>query len=1202
MKEFVHLHLHTEYSMLDGAARIDQLLKLCKEKNMPACAITDHGNMYGVMKFYYNALKNGIKPIIGCEFYVVDNLNEKTGRTDFDHLICIAKNNTGYQNLMKLNSIAFVDGFYYKPRIDYKTLKELSDGLIILTACLAGRIPKLLLQGFYDDAKAFALQLKAMVDDGDFYVELQNHNLDEQKIILPRLVQLAKEIGVKTVATNDVHYLIKEDADMQDVMMCVQMAKFLEDDDRLKLPNNQFYLKDYDEMAQAMKDYEEALDTTLEIADKCEVFIKSRKHAECTKDERYILPQTQNYIPAYKNDLGIDNYEYLRRLTYDGLKKRYGEITDAIKARAEHELSFIRDMGYVEYFLVVWDYVNYAHREGIPVGPGRGSGAGSIVAYAIHITDIEPLRYNLLFERFIHKERVSMPDFDIDFCVDRREEVIEYVKRKYGADHVALIITFGTMAAKNAMRDVARVMRVPYAQVDVLSKQIPNKLPEGIKSPPVLKYYFGLTGKEENEKYVISDLRKAYNDNEQVRRVIDMAVKLEGMPRNTGTHAAGVLIAPDVVSNFVPLSRNGEYINTQFYMNELESLGLLKMDFLGLRTLTDIKKTKDYILQNHNIEIDFDKLGYEDPKVYEMISSGDLDAVFQLESAGMKRFMKNLKPDSLEDIIAGISLYRPGPMDSIPTYIENKKNPDKIVYDHEMLKPILSVTYGCIVYQEQVMNIFQVMGGYTLGQADNVRRIMSKKQLDKMAAEKEKFINGVTDKDGNILIPGALRHGVSKEAAETVFAKMEKFASYAFNKSHSAGYAYVAYQTAFLKYYYLPEFMSAVLNNRITNLDEVSKYVLVSKEHGIQVLPPDINKSETFFSTDGKTIRFGLAALKNVGVAVIEEIITERKANGDYKDLQDFTNRLSGLAINKRCIESLILSGAFDCFNKHRSQLMAVYTIAIDRSIQQKKSVAIGQYNMFDSLLKDDKFANSLNYPNVNEYIPKIKLKYEKEIAGIYLSGHPLENFMDKFKEFSLTSDMITSNTSEDDIAEDADNADLFPFKDGEFVVCGGALGEVKPFVSKSGTEMAFGTVEDLMGSIDLTFFKRIYDKYRDILSEGKLVTIKGKVSIRGNFLPSVNVDSVQLWEENKTDDEAEEVEISRKRKRLCLRYDLSDEQLHSKIKSILSSYEGDEKVYIKNAADGVSYLIATTVTIRQSLLYELKTVLPEHDIIVDEK
>lgn len=728
MKDFVHLHVHTEFSLLDGCCRIKNLVKVAKERNWSAIAITDHGNMYGTLQFYSECLANHIKPIIGCEFYICDDLKNKHGKGDIGHIILLAKNNQGYKNLLKLNTIAFLDGFYYKPRIDYKVLKEHSEGIICLSGCLAGHINQCILQRRFEDADKLALELKEIFKD-DFYLEIQNHGLAQQKEANAYMAKLSRKIDVKLVATNDAHYINKEDSQMQDVLMCVQMGKQLDDPERLKFETEEFYLKTYDEMAEAMTGFEEALDTTLEIAEKCDIVIQSKAHGEIEGiDQKYVLPANKNFIPKYDVPNGMDGFEYLKQLTEEGLKKKYPVITKEVRARADMELETIRSQGFVDYFLVVWDYIAYAESQNIPVGPGRGSGAGSIVAYAIGITKVDPLKYDLIFERFINKERVSMPDFDIDFDYDRRMEVVEYTRRRYSPQNVAMIVTFGTMAAKNALRDVARVLRMPISQIDKIAKQIPMKLPEGIKKPPVLKYYFGKTGNPDNDKYILPELANAYEEDDSLKKVVDLAIQLEGTPRNTSIHAAGVLIAPDRVDNFVPLAKNGEEIATQYNMIELESLGLLKMDFLGLRTLTDIDRAIKMIKETKGVDIDFYNIEYDDPKVYELISSGNTEAIFQLESSGMKKFMRDLKPSNLEDIIAGVSLYRPGPMDSIPRYIENKHNPDKVVYDHPMLEDILDVTYGCIVYQEQVMKIFQVMGGYSFGQADNVRRIMGKKE------------------------------------------------------------------------------------------------------------------------------------------------------------------------------------------------------------------------------------------------------------------------------------------------------------------------------------------------------------------------------------------------------------------------------------------------------------------------------------------
>ena len=1185
-EKFVHLHVHTEFSLLDGAAKIKQLVALSAERGNKAVAITDHGNMYGTLQFYTECLSHGIKPIIGSEFYVCEDHKQRGGKPVLNHLILLAKNNEGYKNLLKLSSISFVDGFYYKPRIDYNLLEQYHEGIICLSACLAGSIPQMILQNRLEDAEKLALRLKGLFGD-DFYLEIQNHGIEEQKIVMVELAKMSKKLGIKLVATNDVHYINKEDAEMQDVLMCVQMGKQIDDPDRLKFQTQEFYLKTYEEMALAFQGYEEALETTVEIADKCDVVIKSKLHGELGLEEKYVLPASKNYIPQYQPENGMTCFEFLKDMTYKGLYKKYKNVTPEILERAESELTIIHDLGFVEYFLVVWDYINYARNHDIPVGPGRGSGAGSIVAYAISITLIDPLKYDLIFERFIHKERVSMPDFDVDFDYDRRGEVIEYVRRRYTNSNVALIVTFGTMAAKNALRDVARVLRMPYSEVDKISKEIPDKLPEGIKKPPVLKYYFGVTGKPENDKYIVPALKKMYDEDQFLRRIVDMAVKLEGFPRNTSTHAAGVLIAPDRVDNFVPLSRNGEDITTQYNMIELEQLGLLKMDFLGLRTLTDIDKAIKYVEKIHGVKIDFYDMEYDDPKVYELISSGDTDAIFQLESAGMKKFMKELKPDCLEDIIAGVSLYRPGPMDSIPRYVKNKQNPDKIVYAHPCLEPILNVTYGCIVYQEQVMKVLQVMGGYTMGQADNVRRIMGKKKVEKMAYEREKFINGWKDPSGKSDIPGAVALGVPREVAEQVFSEMESFASYAFNKSHAAAYAHLSYQTAYLRCYYEIEFLTAVLNNRITNADEIKKYVTYTRKQGHEVYPPDINKSETYFSVENGRLRFGLGALKNVGVQLMEDVMAERTNNGPFKSFDDFINRVSPQALNKRCIEALILSGAFDTFGKSRSQLMAVYEIAVDKVSKDRKSKAKGQFSLFDNI--DIKSQDETQFPDIREFNRETKLKFEKDILGVYISGHPLEEYMDKYKDFTLTSDMLEPET----IEEEDETKYIYSLKDGTPVTCGGILSKVKKHITKADKkEMAMITLEDIYGTIDVMAFPKVYTKYKDVLKEDDLFTITGRISIRDGEAPVVMAESFVRWS-------APALKEEQKNQKLCLKFDMQNKALYDKVYDTLLSYKGNSEVFSKCTTTEKKYKMPLKVNVVNHLINELNGLIGEENVIV---
>ena len=1194
MKDFVHLHVHTEFSLLDGIARINKLVDITKERGYSAVAITDHGNMYGTLQFFEECIKAGIKPIIGCEFYICNDLHRKQGKDDIGHIILLAKNDEGYHNLMKLNEIAFCEGFYYKPRIDYETLKAHSEGVICLSACLAGHIPTLILQRRFDEADALALKLKSMFAEGDFYLEIQNHGIPEQKLVNQYLAEMSKKLGIKMVATNDVHYLYKEDAEMQDVLMCVQMGKFLDDTDRMKFSTDEFYLKDYDEMMQAMEGFEDAVANTVEIAEKCNVTIKTKSLGEIPGiDPKYKLPASKNYIPVYKTITGEEPYDFLRRISFEGLHKKYKEVTQDLIDRLEMELEIISSQGFVEYFLIVWDYINYAENQGIPVGPGRGSGAGSLVAYCSGITKIDPIRYSLFFERFINKERVSMPDFDVDFCMDRRGEVIEYVKRRYGVDHVAGIGTFGCMQAKNAIRDVGRVLRIPNPDVIKITKLIPNKLPDGIKKPPVLKYYFGTTGKPENDKYIIPELRELYDNDESIKKIADMAIKLEGVPRNTSQHACGVLIAPEPVANFVPVAKTDNERVTQYSMIELEHLGLLKMDFLGLRTLTDIKKTCDYIYKNYGKRIDFYDMSYDDPKVFEMLSEGKTDAVFQLESAGFKKFMKELKPTCLEDIIAGVSLYRPGPMDSIPKFVKNKQNPDEVVYDDPCLENILDVTYGCIVYQEQVMKIVQVMGGYSLGQADNIRRIMGKKQVDKIDKEREKFINGWQDPEGKKSIPGAVKLGHDPAVADKIFNEMKEFAKYAFNKSHAAAYAHVTYQTAYLKCYYETEFITAILNDRITNADDITKYVSFARSEGIKVLPPDINKSLTYFNVEDHAIRFGLGGLKHVGTALTDSIIKEREENGEFKSFDDFITRAVKVGVNKKAIECLILSGAFDAFGHSRSQYMAVYEKVVERAVKDKKSNQIGQMSFFG----ENKLEDTIDYPDIKEFNKKTLLKYEREIIGVYLSGHPLQDYVKKFDNYTLTSDML-ADTQSDEMSEDenfeGESTNETNLQDGQPFVCGGIITAVSKKRSKSGRDMCYLKLEDLKGTIEITFFSNAFSKYRNVLEEDNLVTIKGRINIRDGMPPSAVGEVVMLWK-----DEEERAEKAKPKERLCLRFDTKNPDIYSKVKNSIASYPGETQVVIKCTSSNKVFVYQQQAKINNYLVNELSGIIGNENIVV---
>lgn len=1196
MKDFVHLHVHTEFSLLDGIARIEKLVDITKERGYSACAITDHGNMFGTLQFFEACIKAGIKPILGCEFYICNDLHKKQGTNDMGHIILLAKTTEGLHNLYKLNGIAYVDGFYYKPRIDYDTLAKHSEGVICLSACLAGHIPQLILQRRFEEADNLAIKLKNMFAEGDFYLELQDHGLEEQKVVNSYLIDLAKRIGVKLVATNDVHYLNKEDAVMQDVLMCVQMGKYLEDEDRMRFQTNEFYLKTREEMEEIFPS--DVLDTTIEIANKCDVVIKTKSLGETPGvDEKYKLANNKNYIPVYKTSTGEEPYEFLRRISYEGLYKKYKNVTQEILDRLEMELTVIKEQGFVEYFLIVWDYINWSIEHGIPVGPGRGSGAGSLVAYCSGITRVDPIKYNLFFERFINKERVSMPDFDVDFCTDRRPEAIEYVRRRYGADHVALIVTFGRMQAKNAIRDVARVLRTPYPEVDKITKLIPAKKPDGIKKPPLLKYYFGTTGKPENDQYIIPELREMYDNDPSVKRIVDMAIKLECVPRNTSTHAAGVLISPEPVSNFVPLARNGDDIVTQYDMIELEHLGLLKMDFLGLITLTDIKKACDYVYEDHGIKLDFYDMEYNDPNVFELISSGKTDAVFQLESAGMKKFMKDLKPNCMDDIIAGISLYRPGPMDFIPKFVKNKQDPEHIEYDDPCLVDILDVTYGCIVYQEQVMKIFQVMGGYSLGQADNIRRIMGKKKVDQIDKERVKFVNGWEDPEGKKSIPGAVKLGHDKAVAEKIFDEMKEFAKYAFNKSHAAAYAYVSYQTAYLKCYYEVEFITAVLNNRITNADNLTKYINYAKSEGIPVLPPDINKSGTYFKVENRGIRFGLGGLKHVGTTIIENMEKERNENGPFKSMEDFIDRMSDYSMNRKMVECLILSGAFDSFGKTRSSCMAIYEKLMQRASKDKKTRQLGQISFFATNDIEDK----VEYPDIKEFNKKTLLKNEREIIGVYMSGHPLEDHVDKFKNFSLTAEMYRTMVSvEDEEMQDDSEEDKFAEEmqllDGQPFSCGGIIVEANRKRTKSGKDMCYVKLEDLTGTLEIVFFPNIYQKFRSILEEDNMVTIKGKINVRDGNAPSLVADAAYLW----NDEEKQAKEMSKGR--VFLRFDTKDIDVYSKVKSTLMSYPGESQVTIRCTSTGSAFNFQSKVSINNYLVNELSGIIGNENIIVQEQ
>lgn len=1191
MTDFVHLHVHTEYSLLDGACRIKQLVKQVKDMGMTAIAMTDHGNMYGTIPLYDECKKQGIKAIYGCEFYVCDDLYNKAGKPKLSHLILLVKDEKGYKNISQLNTIAFVDGFHFKPRIDYKTLREHSEGLICCSACLAGDIPQALINGQDGKAEEIAIMLRDMFAPGDFYIEVQDHGIREEREIYPKLCALAKKIGVKTVATNDCHYLTKDDAEMQDLLLCVQMGKLVNDPQRLKFPSDEFYVKSPDEMQALFPDNKEAIESTLEIAEKCNFTFTN-------------IDKNIYLIPKFESPDGSTALEYLYKLIDQGLKKHFDVVTQEMKDRIEHEMDLIKAKGFVEYYLTVWDYVNAAKRMGIPVGPARGSGGGSFVAFLIGITELDSIKYDCYFERFLHMERVSAPDIDVDFADDRRDDIIQYVRDKYGDDRVCKIVTFGTMAAKNAVKDVGRAMGVPFAKLNEITKNIP---PIPAKHNDVLDKCFGFYHPKEGDRdygvnYAIPDLVALYQDDPELRKVVDIARKLEGMPRQCSTHACGIVIAPDKLINIMPLSRNGEDITTQYSMTDIERLGLLKMDFLGLRNLNDITKSVEYVKQNYGVEIDFDKCTYDDPKVYETIGSGNCKAIFQIESPGFERFMHELKPTVIEDITAGVAMYRPGPMDSIPTFVHNKQHPEDIKFEDPCLADILDVTYGVIVYQEQVMKIVQVMAGYTLGQADMVRRMMGKKKIDDMIREKETFINGKPAMNGKPAIDGCLKRGISLEAANSVWSKMVTFAEYAFGKAHAAGYALIVYRTAFLKTYYEVEFLTAVLNNRITKSDEIVNYVTHAKQEGIDVLPPDVNHSGTYFIGKNGKIRFGLAALKGVGIGAIDKIIEERNKNGAFSSLQNFCERVHSSVLNKRVLESLIYAGAFDCFGVKRSQMIEAYPRILDRISGDKKVRESGQVSLFEELLKDDKAVSQIVYEDLPEFPKDELLKFEKEVAGIYISGHPLEQYLLQIEHCSFNSSMAHMG-GEDEIesADGEEQNECFTvengLKDGDVVTCGGLVKEIKKYYTKAGNkEMCFGLIEDLYGDIEITVFPSAYEKYKDVLQVDKIVGLTGKLDLEGKKVPCLLVSTVKEW------DKGQGVAEERKIKILYLKLDVRDTKLKDEVDEVLSKYEGDSQVVMVNAEDGKPYRSSRKVTITTYLINELYAILSSNNVKVVEK
>lgn len=1062
---FAHLHVHTEYSLLDGSNKIKEYVARVKELGMDSAAITDHGVMYGVIDFYRAARAEGIKPILGCEVYVAPNSRfdkETTGGEDrYYHLVLLAENNTGYANLMKIVSKGFTEGYYYKPRVDMEILNRYHEGIIALSACLAGEVQRYIVKGLFDEARKAARKYEACFGKGNYFLELQDHGIPEQRTVNMELLRMSREMDIPLVATNDVHYTYAEDADSHDILLCLQTGKKLSDTDRMRYEGGQYYVKSEEEMKGLFPYAWEAVENTQVIADRCNVEIEFG----VTKLPKYEVPE------------GYDSWTYLNKLCYEGLLERYGKDAEntaidqtgqTLKERLDYELGVIRRMGYVDYFLIVWDFINYAKSNGIPVGPGRGSAAGSIVSYCLRITNIDPIRYQLLFERFLNPERVSMPDIDIDFCYNRRQEVIDYVGRKYGADKVVQIVTFGTLAAKGVIRDVGRVMDLPYAVCDSIAKMIPNELNITL----------------ERALEMNPELRKLYQEDEQVHRLIDMSKRLEGLPRHTSMHAAGVVICQKSADEFVPLSRGSDgSITTQFTMTTLEELGLLKMDFLGLRTLTVIQDAIQFIRQTTGKQIDIDAIDYNDPQVLDLIGSGRTEGIFQLESAGMKSFMKELRPQNLEDIIAGISLYRPGPMDFIPKYIRGKTNHDAVVYSCPQLEPILAPTYGCIVYQEQVMQIVRDLGGYTLGRSDLVRRAMSKKKQSVMEKERQNFIYG-NEEEG---VPGCISKGINEQVAGSIYDDMMDFAKYAFNKSHAACYAVVALQTAYLKYYYPVEYMAALMTSVIDNPKKVAEYILTCRNMGIELLPPDINEGQSGFSVSDGKIRYALTAIKSVGRNVIESIVEERRLRGVFTTLNDFITRMAQQDMNKRAVENFIKAGALDSLGGNRQQFMTIYGQLMDRVSKDKKNHLAGQLSLFDIVDDSQKEEFDIRMPDVGEYPKEMVLAFEKEVLGIYLSGHPLESYQELWQK------NITNTTA--DFALDEETGAVRA-QDGAIAVVGGMIADKTVKYTKNDKVMAFLNLEDLVGNVEIVVFPRDYERFAALLVEDAKIFVKGRISV----------------------------------------------------------------------------------------------------------
>ena len=1096
---FTHLHVHTEYSLLDGSSKIKELVARAKELGMDSLAITDHGVMYGVIDFYRAAKDAGIKPIIGCEIYVSpgSRFEKETGHNEdrYYHLVLLAENDKGYHNLMKIVSKGFTEGYYYKPRVDYEVLEQYSEGIIALSACLAGEVQKYLARNMYDEACKSALRYQKIFGKGNFFLELQDHGIDMQKKVNMDLLRMSSGLGIELVATNDIHYIYDTDYEAHDILLCIQTGKKVMDEDRMRYEGGQYYLKSEEEMRALFPYALQAIDNTAKIAARCNVEIEFGVR----KLPKYQVPKE---FWDSEEEEGEASWRYLHHLCYEGLNRRYGSEKPELTERLDYELSVIRNMGFIDYFLIVWDFINYAKTNGIMVGPGRGSAAGSIVAYTLAITDIDPLKYDLLFERFLNPERVSMPDIDVDFCYERRGEVIDYVVSKYGKDNVAQIVTFGTLAAKGVIRDVGRVLDMPYAQVDAIAKMIPKELnitiDKALKMNPLLK--------------------KEYDENSQIKYLIDMSKRLEGLPRHTSMHAAGVLISQKAVDEYVPLSRSSDgTITTQYIMTTLEELGLLKMDFLGLRTLTVIQDAVNLVKKNKGVTINLHDIDYNDKQVLDYIGTGKTDGIFQIESAGMKSFMKELKPESLEDIIAGIALYRPGPMDFIPKYLKGKNDRDSITYDCPQLEPILKTTHGCIVYQEQVMQIVRDLAGYTLGRSDLLRRAMSKKKQAVMEKERKNFVYG-NEEEG---VDGCIKRGIDEATANKIYDEMIDFAKYAFNKSHAAAYGVVSYQTAYLKYYYPVEFMASLLTSVIDNSSKVIEYVQTCKGMGIDILPPDINQSERNFTAQGGAIRYGLSALKSIGKAMVDQLVAERNARGPFQNLQEFLERISECDLSKRIVESLIKAGALDCLEGNRRQKMMIYTSIMDNISQSKKKMMAGQMSLFDIVDDELKSDFEIKFPKVNEFSKQELLAFEKEVIGLYVSGHPLEEYQNMWKK-NITRTSLDFQLNDEDETAVADNARE---------IIGGIISEVTVKVTKQNSVMAFVTIEDLYGTVEVLVFPKLYEKYRQIITEDNKVFITGRVTSGGEenakmiceTITSFDDKSSELWIRFENKEEYEE-------------------------------------------------------------------------------